>query len=75
MSAGYTMTSMIEQLLHLAALRDAKAEMVTVDTGRVLASVRERLEARLREAGVVLTIEEPLLPVLGHAPWGCGSVR
>jgi len=69
MSAGYTMTSMIEQLLHLAALRDAKAEMVTVDTAQVLVSVRERLEARLREADVTLTIEEPLLPVLGHAPW------
>lgn len=69
MSAGYTITGMIEQLLYLAALRDAKAEMTAVDTTKVLASVGERLEAKLREADVRLTIEAPLLPVLGHAPW------
>ncbi len=69
MSAGYTMTGMIEQLLYLATLRDAKAEMIAVDTKRVLDAVCERLEPKLKEADLTLTIESPMLPVLGHAPW------
>lgn len=69
MSAGYTMTGMIEQLLYLATLRDAKTEMTLVNAEQVLVGVHERLEARLKEAGLTLTIEAPILPILGHAPW------
>jgi signal transduction histidine kinase len=69
LSAGYAMNSMIEQLLHVARLRDAEAEMIPLDMVLAVRSVEKRLESRLSEAGIVLTVEEPLLLGLGHAPW------
>jgi signal transduction histidine kinase len=69
MSAGYAMNSMIEQLLHVARLRDAAAEMIPLDMALAVRSVERRLESRLIEAGIALKVEEPLVMALGHAPW------
>jgi signal transduction histidine kinase len=69
MSAGYTMTAMIEQLLHLAALRNAKAEMEFVDVNMLLHSVMGRLEQKVAATKTRLIMEGQLEPVMGHGPW------
>ena len=63
------MQNIISSLLLLAQLRDAEEIVEVVDVEPIVQSALNYLESWLDERGVQVTVDEPLPPVLGHAPW------
>jgi signal transduction histidine kinase len=63
------MQNIISSLLLLAQLRDAQEIVEIVDVEPIVHSVLNYLDSWLNERGVRVKVEEPLPPVLGHAPW------
>lgn len=68
-TASYSMTEMIDQLLRLAKLRNANAEVEPVEMESVLRAVRVRLEHKLTDERVRFIVERPLHSAMGHSPW------
>jgi signal transduction histidine kinase len=69
MTVSREMGSMIEQLLQLASLRNASAEVVPLDMKSVLSSALRRFTYPIEVKNVKVEVA-PLLPnALGHAPW------
>jgi signal transduction histidine kinase len=68
-STALHMGDMIDQLLHLAQLRDTIENVCAVNMQDVVSSAVSRFQSQLIERGVVLHRESDLPPALGHGPW------
>ncbi len=60
---------LLDSLLLLSQLRSSDQPAAPVDVGPVLEDVIGQYRTRLTGRGIALVVEEPLPPVMGHAPW------
>ena len=63
------MDRMIDQLLHLAKLRKAEVDMVSVDVNQIVQDTVEDFEVKCEEKNIALHINGNLTQVIGHAVW------
>jgi len=59
----------VDDLLLIARLRNAEAEMVSVNPGEVLNRVIARMEERLELRGMQIVVPRRIPAVRGHEPW------
>jgi signal transduction histidine kinase/PAS domain-containing protein len=63
------MEEMIDQLLFLAQLRDARGTAVPLDTTPFIYSAIARFNPIIEARGLLIRVKPDLHPVLGHATW------
>jgi signal transduction histidine kinase/ActR/RegA family two-component response regulator len=69
--SGRKMSNIIDELLLLAGLRDARIEMKPLDMARIVQESQERLDFMIQEyqADIVLPPAEAWPAALGYGPW------
>lgn len=66
---GNKMNSIVDALLLLAGVRNAKVELQALDMASIVTAVRQRLARIIWENSAQITAPDEWLPALGYAPW------
>jgi PAS domain S-box-containing protein len=66
---GNKMNSIIDALLLLAGVRNARVELQVLDMASIVTAVRQRLARLIWESNAQVTAPDEWLPALGYAPW------
>jgi signal transduction histidine kinase len=69
MQSGQKMSSIIDELLLLAGLRDMKAEMKPLDMIEIVAEARQRLIAMIDESHAEIILPDVWPAASGYGPW------
>jgi len=66
---GNKMNSIVDGLLLLAGVRDARVELHVLDMASIVTEVRQRLARTIWESKAQITAPDEWLPALGYTPW------